>query len=122
MPISAMKVMFSSWPRLMVRRFARFRALVVGIETERAIENCLKLAASELTGLGVAVSGALQNPVLEKLLALVLPVGDGEHESKHLAVALRAARKHLILADAARLDVYDESGRGADRDLRLEFG
>src|SRR5262249_23242370 len=100
---------------------ACFGTLVIGIEAERAIENCFKLAESDLSGLGMAISGALQNPVLEKLLALVRPVSDGQHNGKHLAAAVLAAREHPILADTARSDVYDEGGLGPLWDLRFEF-
>src|SRR5262249_231333 len=100
---------------------ARFRALVVGIETERAVEDRLELAASDLSGLPMALGGALQTPPLGPFLALVRPVSDGKHNGKHLAVTLLAVREHPILADAARLDVYDDGGRSPLRNLRFEL-
>src|SRR5262249_6654184 len=99
---------------------ARFRTLVVGIEAERAINDRLELAESDLSGLGVTVGGSVQNPPFRKFLAPVRPVGDGQYNSKHLTVALLGAREQTILTDAAGLDVDDEGGLGPLWDLRFE--
>src|SRR5262249_15336261 len=99
----------------------RFRTPVVGIEAECAVEDRLELATSNLSGLSMTVGGALQNPVLEKFLALALPIGDGQHNDEHLAATILASCEHPVLADAAGFDVYDHSGLGTARDLRFEL-
>src|SRR5262249_55488271 len=124
MPISPMKGMPSSWPRLIVRRARVSGLLSLGSRPNELSMMALSLRrVMSLAGLGVTVGGPVQNPPLRKFLALVRPVDDGQFNGKHLTVALRVlgARGQTFLADAAGLDVYDEGGLGPLRDFRFEL-
>src|SRR5262249_34665841 len=100
---------------------ARLRAQVIGLEPERAIEDCFERGAVDVRGFGVPVGGAFQDPALEHLATLVRSISEGDHGVEHLAAAILAALEHAVLTDTARIDVQDT---GRDRALRdkIELG
>src|SRR5262249_45839389 len=71
---------------------ARLRRHVVGLESERRVENGPQLAAADLDGLGMARCGAFQEQMIEDLAPPVRSVGDGEFADEHFSVALLRAR------------------------------
>src|SRR5262249_56145322 len=72
----------------------RLRAQVVGLEPERAVQDRLERAAVDVSGLGVAIGGAGQDPALEQLAPLIRAVSDGELADEHFAAAVLRTREH----------------------------
>src|SRR5262245_55819957 len=97
---------------------ARLWAYVVGLETERAIEDCLERVLGDVGGLGVTVGGADEHHVRPKLAPRVLAVDDGELSVDHLAAAVLAPLEQATLAGITRANVHRDGGWRPLRDQR----